>query len=614
MTRGADPAPDDFAARLASIHDRLSHPPGVMLGVLRLPILDPILDELEAAAAGAPLPEETTGELARLAELLSREMLGTATETVPRRGRIVELLRIADRGRLPPIAADEQDPFGAELCSMLESDDGLRASLGTLHPLLLRATSVAPTGRWLRDARDLAGGPMGPQLEGATRRTLAALARAPIESRPDILVGGVRPVNQRLARGLLWYAAATLAEPAETLRIVGLRMGTSGRSDAVVRDVALANTCAALLGASDDPGADAALVSMHRTVTNRNVLKQVGRALESAAARRGMTVDDLVDESLPAFGLDAAGLRRLQAGGTPAVIAVGDDGHVAVRWHGPDGGVTSTPPTEVATDDPAAVTEIASTAAMIEAALSEERAALEARLGSVRSWPVPVLRRRFLEHPLAGVFARRVVWATSGGGPTRSLLATSEGWVGPDDRPIADVSTDARLRPWHPAESNDAEIATWRATLAVRGVRQPFAQVDREVFLPAVESAAEQADVRFAGRIVDHARLRVLLRERRWAVPALGAWDQGDEATGWRAFDDGLRAELRYQAPERVPTGERIERARIIAIRFVRTDASPAGPATDPASVLVTEVPPRVFSEALRDVSLAVVVGELPAA
>ena len=53
-------------------------------------------------------------------------------------------------------------------------------------------------------------------------------------------------------------------------------MGTSGRSDAVVRDVALANTCAALLGESSDPGAPAALASMRRTVTNRIVLKQIG--------------------------------------------------------------------------------------------------------------------------------------------------------------------------------------------------------------------------------------------------------------------------------------------------------------------------------------------------
>ena len=581
-----------------------------MLGVLRLPVLDPILDELEAFVASEPLPEAAVAELTRLAELLSTEMLGTAPETVPRRGRIVELLRLADDGRLPPLAADDKDPFGAELRAMLESDADLRTSLGRVYPLILRATSVSPTGRWARDGRELAERNDGPQLVEATRRTLAALVRAPIESRPDLLVGGLRPVNQRLARGLLWFAAVAMPEPAGTLGVVGLRMGTSGRSDAVVRDVALANTCAALLGESTDPEAAAALVSMHRTIANRNVLKQIGRALEAIAGRTGVTVDDVIDESLPAFGLDSRRRLEIDAGRVQAAIAVDKDGQVDVRWRAADGTMSDGPPKDVATDDPGVVASVAGTTRALEAALTEERGALELRLGSVRSWPEPVVRRRFLDHPISEVFARRLVWAVDGPGSSLTVLFSGDGWSGADDLPVADVGSVGSIRLWHPAESGGAEIAAWRATLAARAVRQPFAQVDREVFRPVPEPS--QADVRFAGRIVDHAKLRALLRERRWAVPALGAWDQGDEATGWRAFDDGLRAELRYQAPERVPTGERIVRARLVAVRFVRSDAPPASPATDAISVPVGEVPARVFSEALRDVSLAVVVGELP--
>lgn len=607
-----DPRGDDLAGRLAAMYPRFDHPPGVRSGVLRLPILDPILEELEAHVEDEPLPGAVVAELTRLAELLSREMLGTAPETVRRRGRIVELIRSSVGGRLPPLAADDQDPFGEELRSMLESDEPLRTSLGRLYPLVLRATSIAPTGRWARDARDLATSDDGPQLLDGTRRTLAALVRAPIESRPDILVGGIRPVNQRLSRGLLWFASVAFPEPAETLGVVGLRMGTSGRSDAVVRDVALANTCAALLGESTDPGAPAALVSMHRIITNRNVLKQVGRALEAIAGRRGAAVDDVIDESLPTLGIDGRGRLQIDAGRVRAQLDVREDGHVRVRWRAADGTATDAPPQDVATNEPAAVAGVAATTAAVEAALAEERGALELRLGSTRSWPEPLVRRRFLEHPVSGVFARRLVWAVDGSGSPRSVLPSGTGWVGPDDVAAPDVGAGARLRPWHPAESSDAEIAAWRATLTVRAVRQPFAQVDREVFRASPEPAPAQADVRFVGRIVDHARLRVLLREKRWAVPALGAWDQGDEATGWRAFDDGLRAELRYQAPERVPTGERIQRARLIAVRFVRTDAPAASPATDAVSVPVGDVPRRAFSEALRDVSFAVVVGELP--
>jgi hypothetical protein len=99
-----------------------------------------------------------------------------------------------------------------------------------------------------------------------------------------------------------------------------------------------------------------------------------------------------------------------------------------------------------------------------------------------------------------------------------------------------------------------------------------------------------------------------MLRSRGWAVPSLGAWDQGDEATAFRDFDDGLRAELRYQIVERVPTGERQERARLVAARFVDTSGAGAEAAGDRGSRPLADVPRRVFSEALRDVSLVVVV------
>jgi hypothetical protein len=211
------------------------------------------------------------------------------------------------------------------------------------------------------------------------------------------------------------------------------------------------------------------------------------------------------------------------------------------------------------------------------------------------------------------MFGRRLVWSLyEPGGKSTTVLPDRDGWIGLDERPIAQPAASSVVGLWHPAEASPAETAAWRATLAARNVRQPFRQVDREVFALDPGSASPAADRRFAGRLVDHGRLRALLRTRDWAVPALGAWDLGDEATGWRAFDDGLRAELRYQAVERAVTGERVERARIVAVRFIRTDAPPTSPATTAATVVLADVPARAFSEALRDVSLVVIVGEEP--
>ena len=140
---------------------------------------------------------------------------------------------------------------------------------------------------------------------------------------------------------------------------------------------------------------------------------------------------------------------------------------------------------------------------------------------------------------------------------------------------------------------------------------QPIRQVDRETFRPLERDRGLAADRRFAGRIVDHGQLRAILRQRGWAAPFVGSWDQGHEATAWRVFDNSLRAELRYQAVDHLVDLERHERVRILGARFVSAaGTAPASPASDVILVGLADLPPRIFSEALRDVSLAVAVGE----
>jgi hypothetical protein len=390
----------------------------------------------------------------------------------------------------------------------------------------------------------------------------------------------------------------------DLLEAVGIRMGTSGRSDAVVRDAALANTAAALLGESGDPAAPAALASMRLEVTNRNVLKQVDRALAAQAGRAGLSVEELVDASLPSHGLDVGGRLEMAAGSIAAVIEVHPDGRVGLLWRGPD---TSTPsvPSDVAADEPGFVADVNATLSRIEARIAEERIRLERLLGSERTWSPEAWRRRFHDHPIGRVHASSLIWATVGAAGAATALPVADGWLSAHERLLA-LPDSARLRLWHPAEGRPADVTVWRATLATRAVRQSISQVERPVFRPDPASRAVAADLRHAGSIVDHARMRTLLRARGWAAPALGAWDQGDEATAWRAFDDGLRAELRYQAPERVPTGERVTQARIVAVRFLRTDVAPTVPSSEWVAVPLASVPARVFSEALMDVALVV--------
>jgi hypothetical protein len=481
---------------------------------------------------------------------------------------------------------------------MLATDQSLRLALGCLHPLVIRATAVAPSQRWVTEARRVLAMAPDQDLSGAIRRTLASLVRSDIVSRPDILAGGLRLTNQRLARALLWFASVALDAPAELIGSVGVRMGTSGRSDAVVRDTAVANTCAALLGVSIDPGAAAALATMRVRVTNRNVLKQVARALEAVAARAGMPVAAVIELSLPTFGLGPNGRIELPIDGTTAVIAVTDDATVRQVWRDTDGTELERAPAALATTHPAEVADVDGRVAGIAAAILEERRRMDDRLASSRAWPVSLWRSRYTTHPIGRIFGVRLIWQViSRGGVGVAARWDGDGWIDVDSHRLAlGASLDIRL--WHPADADDVEIAAWRASLSAEGMDQPVKQAHREVFRPAPSDVGLAADRRFAGRIVGHGHLRSRLRGRGWAVPALGPWDQGDEATAFREFEDGSRAELRYQAIDQVPTGMRQERARLVAVRFMSASGA------DAVQLPLSEVRPRVFSEAVRDVSL----------
>ena len=430
-------------------------------------------------------------------------MLGTAAETVGRRGRLVELLRRADGGELPPIAFDDGDAFGAELRTMLGTDRSLRRALGHLHPLVIRATAVAPQPRWTAAARRVLATAGDADLSGAIRRTLSSLLRSDIVSRPDILVGGLRLANQRLARGLLWFASIGLEAPAELIGSVGVRMGTSGRDDAVVRDTAVANTCAALLGASDDPRAAAMLAAMRVRVTNRNVRKQVDRALEMIAARAGADVATIVELALPTFDLGPDGRLELRIGDTTAVDrdyprrdrAAG----LAPGRRDRQGRAVGSP-----RRDPSRRGRRCRRSRRCHPCCRRRGAPADGGPAGLESdlagATVAIPLRGSPDRPASS--GAGLIWQVGSPGEAgTAALPDGDGWVDVDgDRLGIGAAFEVRL--WHPADADDAETSAWRAALAAATLEQPVKQAHREVFRPGSRDRSLAADRRFAGRVV----------------------------------------------------------------------------------------------------------------
>jgi Domain of unknown function (DUF4132) len=150
-----------------------------------------------------------------------------------------------------------------------------------------------------------------------------------------------------------------------------------------------------------------------------------------------------------------------------------------------------------------------------------------------------------------------------------------------------------------------------RRMLLERELVQPFKQAYREVYLVApAELETRVYSNRFAAHVLHYPQTYALLKERGWGGSALGPWDGGYETAVFREFRaHGLRAEWSLENADAGDwTGGTLSNlATTDQVRFVplkRRDAEP---------IPLADVPPLVFSEAMRDVDLFVGVSSIGA-
>jgi hypothetical protein len=282
---------------------------------------------------------------------------------------------------------------------------------------------------------------------------------------------------------------------------------------------------------------------------------------------------------------------------------------------GPGGGWTATLPARLREGHAAELAELRTAAKEAGRTLAAERLRVEALLATERTWRFADWARMYRDHPLTGAWGRRLLWSVSHG-----LGAGADGWatvrvegdrlVDAAGEPV-EVGDGTLVRPWHPLVVAPAEVQAWRAALDERELRQPFKQAWREVYLltPAEEATGTYSN-RFAAHILQYGQAYALMRSRDWAAPALGYWDGGADGTATRVFPGGRwRAQFFHALVERADD-ERTGMATLCATDQVRFERR-TGRAWEAAPL--REVPPLVFSEAMRDVDLFVGVASIAA-
>ncbi|WP_152486227.1 DUF4132 domain-containing protein [Nocardiopsis lucentensis] len=528
------------------------------------------------------------------------------------------LLRLGDTRSMADLFA-EGDLFG-DLLRTRHPDLFTRQGLADLFVHCLVPPGRRPTRAWRR----------------ATERRLADVPRAP-EAIRDLLdlvptipdsegwggPGHFQEHAHDILTGMVWCAEILPEESTpwaipvleRLARFTGTGPGTSKQ----LRSERMASAAVRIIAERGDDRAVAALGRIRGKVRKKTLLKTIDTALSEIADREGVTNEELLERTVPDFGLGRDRTRTELLDGHPVTLSLADDGTAALGFVSAKGRPAASPPKPLRESHPDRIKELRAELKELRATVSTERAGAETFLAQGRIWKVGPWVRHHLEHPVTGTLARRLIWEvdTGDGRTWRAGLPEPDGdhWrlADHDSRTVAhtrDLPDTARVRLWHPVRHRPETVRRWRDHLTDREIAQPVKQAYREIYLltPAEEATGDHS-LRFAAHILKYAQARALLTTRGWSQDALSEWDGCDEGTAQRTYTDretgtAWRAtwDLRLIAPDE-PVGVRT--CGTGRVRFNRVGA--------PLPVALAEVPVPVLSEAMRDLDLAVGVTSIAA-
>lgn len=331
-------------------------------------------------------------------------------------------------------------------------------------------------------------------------------------------------------------------------------------------------------------------VTRHAGVPKRldKLLKQVEPAL---AERTEVAL------RLSRSGFDDEGVLRREAGeGYVAVVRVTEGAELT--WE-KDGRPLKSVPAPVRRDHAGLVGELRDLVKRVDIQLGTLARALEGGFTVDTVHPYGWWRTELAGHPLARSVVCRLIWEIEvAAGEWRAVLPAVE--------ELLDVPDDASVRLWHPIRSAPETVRAWRDRLVDGQVRQPFKQAFREIYrLTPAEEETRVYSLRFAAHLVHYHRMFALFRARGWASRRLGPWDDEDVDAAVRTLGAGQWRAAFSHTYVSWADGDSV--ASTDRVRFEHRVGDTW------RDVPLAEVPPLVFSEAMRDVDLFVGVTSIAA-
>ncbi len=353
----------------------------------------------------------------------------------------------------------------------------------------------------------------------------------------------------------------------------------------------------------DHPSAIQVLLATATRFRTPGIRKLAEECVHEVAQRRGWTIDELADRTVPSAGIDDSGRLVLDFG--PRQFAARLDDALKLTLQNSEGKTIAGLPEPRADDDATLAAEakqlFATAKKQVKTVVKQQEERLYEAMCVQRSWPFADWQTYVAGHPIVGRLAQRVVWMVlpkpqAETAEARSFRPLGDGTLtGPDDAAVT-LAPDERIGVAHPLFLSEPHIAAWLKHLEDYEVEPLFDQLGRKPFRLSDTQRTEPTITDFHGHLVESLKLRGRATKRGYTR---GPAEDG----GWfflyrRYFPGaGIAAEIHFSGNS-LP-----EESRTVALAeltFERTSPDHAAGAAAVGSL--AEVPAVLVSECWNDV------------
>ena len=443
--------------------------------------------------------------------------------------RFHNLFEINERVQL-----NDGDPW-AEVCNLFI--DGLKGETLNAWNTLLKhcreSASSKPSKKWLKTVKTLAKN-IGEDEVFKTVCEWLELIDKP-RTKPLANQGWLSDSpyvmddqNVDLLKGLVWCLC--VQENAHNARtLVKVAMSAYKKIPGLgPRLVRIGNACIVSLSLMPGRAGLYQLAVLQVKIKYRSALKLLDKSMEEAADREGISRAELEEMGVPSYGLDSVGYGEEIIGEFSALIEITSLTTVEIAWRNQNGKKQKSIPSVIKSECSNELKEMRGSVKDIKTMISVQKERIEQLFLKERTWEFDTWTERYLNHPIVGLIARKLIWRFIAEEQTFLCVYIDGKFIDNSGKEITCLNAHSKVELWHPITSDVEEIQSWREQITKLEITQPFKQAHREVYI--LTDAEENTKVysnRFASHIIKQHQFNALCSVRGWRYSLQGCWDGG---------------------------------------------------------------------------------------